>query len=313
MPPPGETCRHTRSSVRARVGAARYVGPMELRDRVVVVTGGGSGIGEALAVAAKAEGARHVVVADLAGAQAERVAALVGGTGVALDVRDEDAIRRLVHNTEDAHGPIDLFVSNAGFVTAAGLEDSNAAIERMWEVHCMAHIYAARAVIPSMAARGEGYLLNTASAAGLLTQIGSMAYSITKAAAVSLAEWLAVSHHHQGIRVSVLCPQAVRTNILVNSPDFHGHGLDHDAGTAVEPAGGGVASGDGVLEPADVAALCIDAIRDERFLVLPHPEVATYVQRKATDRDRWLAGMRRFQQALHPDGVFPGDAITALR
>ena len=157
-----------------------------------------------------------------------------------------------------------------------------------------------------MAARGEGYLLNTASAAGLLTQIGSMAYSITKAAAVSLAEWLAVSHHHQGIRVSVLCPQAVRTNILVNSPDF-------DGGAPVESAGGGVASGDGVLEPADVAAMCLDAIREERFLVLPHPEVATYVQRKATDRDRWLAGMRRFQQALHPDGDLPGDAITRVR
>jgi NAD(P)-dependent dehydrogenase (short-subunit alcohol dehydrogenase family) len=132
-----------------------------------------------------------------------------------------------------------------------------------------------------------------------------MSYSITKAAAVSLAEWLAVTHHHQGIRVSVLCPQAVRTNILQNSPDFEG----------VVPNGdsildGGVAGGDGVLEPADVAALCIDAIREERFLVLPHPEVATYVQRKAVDRDRWLAGMRRFQTALHPDGHLPGDAMA---
>ncbi len=277
---------------------------MELNDRVVVVTGGGSGIGEAIAVAAKDAGARHVVVADLDGAHAERVAALVGGTGVAVDVRDEAAIVRLVDETLTAHGPIDLFVSNAGFVTAAGLEDSNAAIQRMWEVHCMAHIYAARAVLPSMIARGEGYLLNTASAAGLLTQIGSMSYSITKAAAVSLAEWLAVTHHHQGIRVSVLCPQAVATNIIVNSPDFTGDRA------AEPPMGGGVASGDGVLSPAEVAQMCLDAIRDERFLVLPHPEVATYVERKATDRDRWLAGMRRFQSALHPDGVLPGDAIA---
>ena len=275
---------------------------MELNDRVVVITGGGSGIGEALAVAAKAEGARHVVVADLDGAQAERVAALVGGTGVAIDVRDEDAIRRLVDETESAHGPIDLFVSNAGYVTAHGLEDSNASIQRMWEVHCMAHIYAARAVLPSMIARGEGYLLNTASAAGLLTQIGSMAYSVTKAAAVSLAEWLAITHHHQGIRVSVLCPQAVRTNIVANSPDRQG-----DDPISLES---GVASGDGVLEAADVAAVCIDAIREERFLVLPHEEVATYVQRKAADRDRWLAGMRRFQDALHPDGDLPGNAIA---
>lgn len=274
---------------------------MELKDRVVVVTGGGSGIGEALAVAAHAEGARHVAVADLNGAEAARVAALVGGTGVALDVRDEAAVQQLVAATETAHGPIDLFVSNAGFVTAAGLEDSNDAIQRMWEVHCMAHIYAARAVVPSMIARGEGYLLNTASAAGLLTQIGSMSYSITKAAAVSLAEWLALTHHHQGIRVSVLCPQAVATNIVINSPDFQGGPGALDSG---------VAAGDGVLSPADVAQCCIDAIRDERFLVLPHTEVQQYMERKATDRGRWLAGMRRFQSALHPNGDLPGDAMA---
>lgn len=281
---------------------------MELQDRVVVVTGGGSGIGEALAIAARAEGARHVVVADLDEAQAQRVADLVGGTGAAIDVRDESAIQRLVDDTETAHGPIDLFVSNAGYVTAAGLEDPNDSIQRMWEVHCMAHIYAARAVLPSMIARGEGYLLNTASAAGLLTQIGSMSYSVTKAAAVSLAEWLAVTHHHQGIRVSVLCPQAVRTNIVRNSPDFGGGALAADG-----ELDGGVAGGDGVLEASDVAAICIEAIRDERFLVLPHAEVATYVQRKATDRDRWLAGMRRFQTALHPDGNLPGDVIAPRR
>jgi NAD(P)-dependent dehydrogenase (short-subunit alcohol dehydrogenase family) len=282
---------------------------MELNERVVVITGGGSGIGEALALASHAAGARHVVVADLDGDQAARVAALVGGTGVGIDVRDESAIQQLVEDTETAHGPIDLFVSNAGYVTTAGLEDPNASIQRMWEVHCMAHIYAARAVLPSMIARGEGYLLNTASAAGLLTQIGSMSYSITKAAAVSLAEWLSVTHHHQGIRVSVLCPQAVRTNIIQNSPDFQG--IDASAGDSI--IDGGVAGGDGVLEPADVAAICLDAIRDERFLVLPHPEVAKYVERKAADRDRWLAGMRRFQTALHPDGNLPGDVIAPRR
>ncbi len=277
---------------------------MELTDRVVVVTGAGSGIGEAIARAAHAERARHVVVADLHRDQAERVASDIGGTAVGLDVRDEAALVRMTDAIEEEHGPIDLFVSNAGFVTSAGLEDSNDAIQRMWEVHCMAHIYAARAVLPSMIARGEGYLLNTASAAGLITQIGSMAYSITKAAAVSLGEWLAITHHHQGIRVSVLCPQAVRTNIVQNSPDFEN---DRDGDATFE---GGVASGDGVLEPDDVARMCVEAIRDERFLVLPHPEVATYVQRKATDRDRWLAGMRRFQSALHPDGDLPGNAIA---
>jgi NAD(P)-dependent dehydrogenase (short-subunit alcohol dehydrogenase family) len=289
--------------------AASTVRRMELADRVVVVTGAGSGIGEAIARAAHAAGARHVVVADLRGDEAERVAAEIGGTAVTIDVRDEPAIIAMVESTLEAHGPIDLFVSNAGFVTAAGLEDSNEAIQAMWEVHCMAHIYAARAVLPSMIARGEGYLLNTASAAGLLTQIGSMTYSMTKAAAISLAEWLSISHYHQGIRVSVLCPQAVATNIVRNSPDNQrsAAAIGDDAEAAFE---GGVASGDGVLDPADVAALCLAAIRDERFLVLPHPEVATYVERKAADRDRWLAGMRRFQSALHPDGDLPGNAIA---
>ena len=183
--------RSRRASLPTSVGrqpgySSVYGAPMELEDRVVVVTGAGSGIGEAIARAAHAAGARHVVVADLNASEAERVADAIGGTAVAIDVRDEDAIRHMVESTLDAHGPIDLFVSNAGFVTAAGLEDSNAAIQAMWEVHCMAHIYAARAVLPSMIARGEGYLLNTASAAGLLTQIGSMAYSMTKAAAISL-------------------------------------------------------------------------------------------------------------------------------
>lgn len=275
---------------------------MELADRVVVVTGGGSGIGAALARAAHAAGARHVVVADLNGDHARRVADEIGGTGVAIDVRDEPAIRQLVDDTESGHGPIDLFVSNAGYVTMGGLETPNDAIQHMWEVHCLAHISAARAVLPSMIARGEGYLLNTASAAGLLTQIGSLAYSVTKAAAVSIAEWIAISHHHQGIRVSVLCPQAVATNIVANSPD-------HRDGDTTDLAGG-VAAGDGVLSADAVADVCLDAIRDERFLVLPHPEVATYVERKGADRDRWLAGMRRFQSALYVDGDLPGDAIA---
>ena len=275
---------------------------MELENKVVVVTGGGSGIGEAIARAAVAEGARHVVVADLDGDNARRVAADIGGSAVTIDVGDEAAIRRLVDETEDEHGPVGLFVSNAGYVTVAGLEDSNEAIQKMWDVHCMAHIYAARAVIPSMAAQGEGYLLNTASAAGLLSQIGSLSYSITKAAAVAIGEWISISHHHQGIGVSVLCPQAVATNIVRNSPDW-------DGAEDVREMEGGVAAGDGVLDPADVADLCIEAVRDGRFLVLPHPEVATYAERKGADRDRWLAGMRRFQSALHPDGDLPGDKL----
>lgn len=275
---------------------------MELRDRVVVITGAGSGIGEGLAKAASAEGARHVVVTDVNAEQAARVAAEIGAgaSSVGLDVRDEAAIQKLVADTETAHGPIDLFASNAGYVTMGGVEDSNERIQTMWEVHVMAHIYAARAVLPSMIARGEGYLFSTASAAGLLTQIGSLSYSITKAAAVSVAEYLSVTHHHQGIRVSVLCPQAVETNIIQNSPD----GLGRNSG------GSGVASADGVLSPADVAQSCIDAIRMEKFHVLPHPEVATYMERKATDVDRWLTGMRRFQGVIYADRALPGDAMA---
>jgi NAD(P)-dependent dehydrogenase (short-subunit alcohol dehydrogenase family) len=272
---------------------------VELKDRVVVITGAGSGIGEALARAAHAEGARHVVVADLNRTEAERVAHDIGGTAVALDVRDEAAIAALVESTQAAHGPIDCFISNAGFVTMGGVEDTNERIQSMFDVHVMSHIYAARAVLPSMIARGEGYLLNTASAAGLLTQVGSLSYTLTKHAAVAVAEWLAITHHHQGIRVSVLCPQAVDTNIGANSPDMFSIG-----GSA------NVASLDGVKSSADVAQDCLAAMREERFHVLPHPEVATYVERKATDIDRWLAGMRRFQTALYGDQPLPGDAIA---
>jgi len=278
---------------------------MDIEQQVVVITGAGSGIGEALARASTRAGAAHVVVADLDGDQARRVAGEVGGTAAQIDVRDEAAIVDLTNRTEQAHGPIGLFASNAGYVTTAGLEDTNERIQAMWEVHVMSHIYAARAVVPQMIANEGGYLLNTASAAGLLTQIGSLSYSITKSAAVSLAEWLAITHHHQGIRVSVLCPQAVRTNILANSPDLRGGDSDGD------PWDDGVASGDGVLEASDVAAACLAAIRDERFHVLPHDEVAEYVKRKATDVDRWLAGMRRFQDFLYQDQPLPGDAITS--
>jgi NAD(P)-dependent dehydrogenase (short-subunit alcohol dehydrogenase family) len=281
-----------------------YGSAMELRDRVVVITGAGSGIGEALARAVSAEGARHVVVADLDRANAERVAAEIGGTAFGLDVSDEAALRAMVEDVETAHGPIDVFVSNAGFVTSGGVEDTNERIQKMWEVHVLAHIYAARAVLPSMITRGEGYLLNTASAAGLLTQLGSLSYSITKHAAVALAEWLAITHHHQGIRVSVLCPQAVSTNIVRNSPDRGNEALGG------ESLGSGVAAQDGVVTPAEVAQKCVDAMRAEQFWVLPHTEVATYVERKATDIDRWLAGMRRFQGLLYADGPLPGDAIA---
>ncbi len=280
---------------------------MDIGNSVAVVTGGGSGIGEALCHAFAAGGARHVVAVDLNGERAREVAAAIDGSsctaqGIELDVSDEQGIRDAVALIEDAHGPIGVFCSNAGFVTTGGLEESNDVLGSMWDVHVLSHIYAARAVLPSMIAAGQGHLLNTASAAGLLSQIGSMSYTVTKHAAVGLAEWLAITHHHQGIGVSVLCPQAVRTNILANSPD--------NRDVSVEELDGGVAGGDGVLEADDVAAQCLDAIANNRFWVLPHPEVADYVQRKATDVERWLNGMRRFQGGLYADQPLPGDAIA---
>ncbi|MGH0029793.1 MAG: SDR family oxidoreductase [Myxococcota bacterium] len=271
---------------------------MEIGDKVVVVTGGASGIGEALAVRFRSEGAKHVVVADRDEAGAKAVAARIGGSGVGLDVSDEAAVRSLVETTEREQGPIDLFVSNAGYVTVGGLETPNEDLQRMWEVHVLAHVYAARAVVPRMIEQGGGYLLNTASAAGLLSQIGSMAYAVTKHAAVALAEWISMTYGRKGIKVSVLCPQAVETNIGPNSPD-----ADKLVG------GPGVASGDGVLQSSDVADAVMQALAEERFHVLPHPEVAEYARRKAADVDRWLEGMRRFQDRLFAGQKSPAEWI----
>lgn len=272
---------------------------MKLRDKVVLLTGGGSGIGAGLAERFHREGARHIVVADLNGDSARAVAESIGGSGRELDVADEAAVRSLVAATESEHGRIDLLVSNAGFVTIGGLESPNEEFERMWQVHVMAHVYASRAVLPGMIRRAEGYLLNTASAAGLLSQIGSVTYTLTKHAAVALAEWLAITHHHQGIRASVLCPQAVATNIGANSPS-------RDR-MQTSP---GVASGDGVLLPSDVAECVVQALEEERFWVLPHAEVAEYSRRKANDIDRWLSGMRRFQSHLYEGKGLPGDWLA---
>lgn len=263
------------------------------------MTGGGSGIGEAVCQRFAADGARHVVVADLDGDRANRVAGELGAeraSAVAVDVSDEAAVTAMVEETLDRHGPVDVLFSNAGYVVRGGMELPSEDFDRQWRVHVMAHVYASRAVLPSMIAQGEGYLLNTASAAGLLTQMNSAPYAVSKAAAVSLAQWLAIAHHHQGIRVSVLCPQAVRTNIVA--------GVEMEG----EPA---TASADGVVEPGYVADLVADAMREERFLILPHPEVETYVKRKADDIDRWLGGMRRFQSRLYGDLPVPGDWIVA--
>ncbi|MEM9203927.1 MAG: SDR family oxidoreductase [Actinomycetota bacterium] len=273
---------------------------MELSDKVVVITGGASGIGKALAERAHADGAAHVVVVDRDERGANEVASAVGGTAAAVDVTDEAAIAELVTSVERDVGPIDLFVSNAGYVTLGGLEAPVDDLNRMWEVHVLAHLYAARAVIPHMADRGRGYLLNTASAAGLLSQFGSLHYAVTKHAAVALAEWIAITHGHQGIKVSVLCPQAVDTNIVVNSPDA----------AELQAAATDVAGADGHLSAEDAVDVVIEALRDERFHVLPHPEVGEYYRRKGEDVDRWIGGMQRWQERIFPADQHPATWLT---
>jgi len=259
---------------------------MELIDKVIVITGAGSGIGRALAIAMAAAGAKAVICTDLNGASAAETAAAIGpaATAAALDVADEHAIESLVEQTEKTFGAVDVFVSNAGYGQRGGLDLPSSDWQRMMQVHTWSHLAAARAVIPGMLQRGGGYLLNTASAAGLLTQMDSGPYAVSKHAAVALAEWLAITYGDQGIGVSVLCPQAVRTNI--GGPRKPGEQSKGQAGF------------DGVLEPEAVADECLAAISEERFLVLPHPQVATYFQRKANDYDRWLRGMRRFRDRL---------------
>ncbi|MCB1645716.1 MAG: SDR family oxidoreductase [Pseudomonadales bacterium] len=262
---------------------------MTPEDRIAVVTGAGSGIGRALAIRLAEKGARFVICTDLNGANATETANMIGdkASGHALDVADEAAIESLVKETEATHGGIDIFVSNAGYGLGGGLDLPTSDWEKMMKVHAWSHLAAARAVVPGMLQRGGGYILNTASAAGLLTQIDSGPYAVSKHAAVAFAEWLSINYADQGIGVSVLCPQAVNTNILA--------GRDGERDPNME---GRQAGGDGVLEPEQVADDCIAAMEAERFLVLPHPEVATYFQRKATDYDRWLGGMRRFRDRL---------------
>ena len=250
---------------------------MELADKVVVVTGGASGIGRALAQRFAAEGARGIVVSDRDADGAATVAAGIGeerALAVTTDVSVEGDVQELVRRSEERFGPVDLFCSNAGIATTGGVEATNDQWQQIWDVNVMAHVYAARAVLPSMLARGEGYLMHTASAAGLLTQIGSAPYAVTKHAAVAFAEWLAITHGDDGITVSCLCPQGVRTNMLGD---------------------GGALLGPTAIEPEQVADAVVEGLRTERFLILPHPEVREYFRRKGDDYDRWLAGMRRLQ------------------
>jgi NAD(P)-dependent dehydrogenase (short-subunit alcohol dehydrogenase family) len=263
-------------------------GGMELRDKVAIVTGGAGGIGRALAWKFVEEGARGVLVADLAGTEA--VAQHLGerAAGFDGDVTDEATVRALIAHAEEAFGPVDLFCANAGVAVGIGLEEDEGVWDLAFGVNIRSHIYAAKALVPAWIERGSGYFLTTASAAGMLTQIGSAPYAVTKHAAVAFAEWLSVTYGHAGIRASCLCPMGVNTPML-------NAGVDSEDGVT---AGDVVRAAGGVLEPEEVADVVVDALREERFLVLPHPEVLTFFQRKASDYDRWLAGMRRLQAAV---------------
>jgi NAD(P)-dependent dehydrogenase (short-subunit alcohol dehydrogenase family) len=250
---------------------------MEIKDRIVVVTGAASGIGRALAQRFAKDGAKRVICSDINAEGVKAVAAEVGGRAFVTDVSKEDDIRTMIETVEAEEGPIDLFCSNAGIGYGGGAEVSDARWQRIWDINLMAHVWAARHLVPRMAARGGGYLLNTASAAGLLSQVGSAPYAVTKHAAVALAEWLSITHGDDGIKVSVLCPQAVRTAMTAGNPD-------------------GVASVDGMIEPEEAADACVKAIAAETFLVLPHPQVLDYMRRKTDNYDRWLGGMRKLNR-----------------
>ena len=254
---------------------------MTLGDAVVVVTGGGNGIGRALCRRFAAEGARAIAVVDLDRDAADEVARDVHGIAIGgADVADQATAARVVERVVGEYGRIDLFCSNAGVAVDGGEETPIADWQRCWDVNVMAHVHAARAVLPHMLARGGGYLLQTVSAAGLLTHIQSATYAVTKHASLAFAEWLSVAYGDRGITVSALCPQGVRTNML------------HRAA-----AGGRAFLLDTALDPERVADDVVNGLAEERFLILPHPEVAEYFRRKADDYDRWLRGMRRLRAA----------------
>ncbi len=253
---------------------------MELNGKHTVVTGAGSGIGRALARRFAAEGAR-VIASDLNLAAAQAVADEIGAVAVGTDVGKEEQIAALIATAQDHYGPIDLFFSNAGIPGPPGgpIESESHEWQLTWDVNVMAHVWAARALLPGMLERGDGYIASTASAAGLLTQVGAAAYSVTKSAAVAFAEWLAVTYGDAGIKVSVLCPQGVQTAMLDKV-------LEDPVAAAPLIAGG-------LLSADEVAESVVQAITEERFLILPHPAVADHMALKATQPERWIRGMRK--------------------
>ena len=255
---------------------------MILNDKVVVVTGAGSGIGAAMARRFAREEPRALVLADLNVASVEEVAATTGGMAIGADVSRPEDNDRLVDQVEERFGPVDLFCANAGIGFAGDEQTDPADWDRMWQVNLMSHVHAARRLIPGWVARGEGYFLATVSAAGLLTNLKAAQYSVTKHAALAFAEWLAITYGDQGVKVSCLCPMGVRTPFLESATEFHDL-LEADA-----------------IAPETVADHVVAGLGEERFLILPHPEVARFFQNKANDYERWLEGMRRIQRSVFP-------------
>ena len=257
---------------------------MKIVGKTVVVTGGASGIGRALVTKFKQEGAANIVVADINADELNEFTTEVGAKAFLCDVSQEEQVKELVAFTEKDFGQIDLFCGNAGIIYKGGVETANDKWEKIWQVNVMAHVYATRHALPKMIERGDGYFLITASAAGLLSQVGSATYSVTKHAALALAEWLLITHGAQGIKVSALCPQAVESKMTAPSKN------------------GGVAGLDGMLKAESVADTVVKALDEERFMILPHPEVEKYFQNKANDYQRWIRGMQRLQEQF---GLLP--------
>jgi NAD(P)-dependent dehydrogenase (short-subunit alcohol dehydrogenase family) len=254
---------------------------MKIKDKVAVVTGGASGIGTALCRRLALEGAKAVVVADIDIQGAQAVAAEIDGLAIRCDVAQEEDVRRLVMETESAYGPVDLYCSNAGIFVRGLLEISNEDWQRTWQINVMAHVYAARAVLPGMLQRGAGGFVITASAAALLNQIDSTSYTVTKHAALGVADNLAINYGGLGIQIAVICPMAVRSRMTQK--------------------GGGIAALDGMLEAEQVADDVIVALDKGQYMILPHPEVKEYAQRKSSDYDRWIRGMQRLRSRHLPD------------
>tara|TARA_B100000809_G_scaffold109785_1_gene108319 strand:+ start:142 stop:918 length:777 start_codon:yes stop_codon:yes gene_type:complete len=254
---------------------------LELKNKIIVITGAGSGIGRALAVRFHAEGAQKVIAVDINLSNAEETAKMVQGISMMADVAKEDDIARVIEDTEANVGPIDLFCSNAGVGMGENIDSPNSEWQTIWDINVMSHVYAARHLVPRMVARGGGYFLNTSSAAGLLNQIGGAAYGVTKHAAVGFGEWLAIHHKHEGIKVSMLCPQAVRTPM-----------------TAIENDAIAAAASNGMIEPEELAETVVQELRKESFVILPHPIVLEYMRNKTNNYDRWIGGMNKLMRKI---------------